>query len=84
MQEQFIVVREKRADESGNSEFHLAQIEALQKELAKSQARVLELERVTRIEVISKSQGRLYVNREASFDEVQLQDDNQTLKIFIN
>lgn len=37
---------------------------------------------ITRVEIIS-SNGRQYVNMDTKIQEIQLQDDNRTMKIFI-
>lgn len=64
-------------------DYHLAQIEACQREIKRLTDKVLELERVTRVEVIRKSEGRIFTIREVKVDIIELQDDNRTLKLFI-
>lgn len=39
-------------------------------------------ENVTRVEIID-SNGRQYVNMDTKIDDIQLQDDNRTMKIFL-
>jgi len=38
--------------------------------------------KVTRVEIIDHN-GRSYVNMNCSIDEIQLQDNNRTMKIFL-
>ena len=44
-------------------------------------SQVINTEKVTRVEVID-SNGRIYTNYNCKDVEIQLQDDNKTLKIF--
>lgn len=39
--------------------------------------------KVTRLEIIQNGKGRMYVNMNCEIDEIQLQDDNKTMKIFL-
>ena len=45
-------------------------------------SQVINTEKVTRVEVID-SNGRIYTNYNCKDVEIQLQDDNRTLKIFL-
>lgn len=44
----------------------------------------MKTDKVTRVEIIEIGEGRTYVNMSCNNVELQLQDDNKTLKIFIN
>jgi len=58
-------------------------IRALESLLA-SRERERALEKVKRFEVIEYMKGRKYVNMDVNALEFQLQDNNETLKIFVN
>tara|TARA_R110000796_G_scaffold236214_1_gene355492 strand:- start:73519 stop:73671 length:153 start_codon:yes stop_codon:yes gene_type:complete len=44
---------------------------------------IMETTKVTRLEIIKNSKGRLFVDMNCQIDEIQLQDDNKTMKIFL-
>jgi len=39
--------------------------------------------KVTRVEIIKEGIGRQFVDMNCEIDEIQLQDDNKTMKIFL-
>lgn len=39
--------------------------------------------KVTRVEIIKNGKGRMFVDMNCEIDEIQLQDDNRTMKIFL-
>lgn len=41
------------------------------------------IDKVTRVEIIG-NKGRSYINWNCNIDDIQLQDNNRTMKIFIN
>lgn len=39
--------------------------------------------KVTRVEIIKNGKGRMFVDMDCEIDDIQLQDNNKTMKIFL-
>jgi hypothetical protein len=57
--------------------------ELLQQAKEMEEQQRIDTSKVTRVEVISSSTGRVYVDNNVKDVEVQFQDDDRTLKIFL-